>query len=44
MCVLYSQEAKKEGVFAGLTSGLASGEHPSRNEASRVIMSFFYVP
>ena len=39
------QEARKEGVFAGLTSGLASGEHSfSHNEASRVVMSNFYVP
>ena len=44
MTVLLSQEARKEGVFAGLTSGLASGEHPSRHEASRVIMSIFFVP
>ncbi|KAF8798209.1 hypothetical protein BYT27DRAFT_7041261, partial [Phlegmacium glaucopus] len=39
-------EAKKEGVFAGLTSGLASGEHPFPVIGSRLFgfkrnVSFF---
>ena len=36
--LLLLQEARKEGFFAALTSGLASGEHLSRHKASRVMM------
>ena len=36
--LLLLQEARKEGFFAALSSGLASGEHLSRHEASRVVM------
>ena len=35
------QEARKEGFFAGLSSGLASGEHLPRHMASRVMMWIF---
>ena len=41
MTVLLFQEARKEGFFAALSCGLASGEHPSCHEASRVVMWIF---